>query len=142
MKKLILLFVACISLTSITSCSKDDDGSSASLQGKWEYSKEGIGANGQEVLTDYEHTTGCNKDFIQITATTVTDHSFFNDGDGCQEETFSTSYTRNGNTLTTGSGADASVGEILTLDGSTLKVKYSDSDFPGVNFITVYKRVN
>jgi len=142
MKKLILLFVASISLTSITSCSKDDDNSSASLEGKWEYSKEGFATNGQEVLTDYDHTVGCSKDFIRITATTVADHSFFNDGDGCEEEIFTVSYTRNGNTITAGTGADAGVGQILILDGSTLKIKYSDEDFPGVDYITVYKRVN
>jgi len=142
MKKLILLFVACVSLTSITSCSSDDDNSSASLEGKWEYSKEGFASNGQEILTDYDHATGCNKDFIQITATTVSDHEFFNNGDGCEEDIFTVAYSRSGNTLTIGTGVDASVAQIVTLNGSTLKVKYTDEEFPGVEYIDVYTRVN
>lgn len=140
MKKLILLFVAIVSLSSITSCSKDDD-SDASLIGKWEYSKEGFSANGQEVLTDYEHTQGCSKDYIQITASTVTDHTFYNDGD-CTEDTSTVNYSRNGNTLTVGTGSDSSVVQIVTLTGSTLKVTYTDSDLPGVLSVDVYTRVN
>lgn len=139
MKKVILLFVAIVSLSSITSCSDDDE--AASLVGKWQYSKEGVASNGQEVLVDYEHTEGCTKDFIQITATTVTDHSFFNDGE-CVEETFSTTYTRNGNTLTVGSGSEVTTAQIATLNGSTLKITFTDPDFPGVTDVTVYTRVN
>ena len=140
MKKVILLFVAIVSLSSITSCSNDDD-NDASLIGKWQYSKEGISSNGQEVLTDYEHTPGCSKDYIQITATTVTEHEFYDEG-GCTEETFMTNYTRSGNTLTVGTGSDASVVQIATLTGSTLKITYTDSDFPGVLYVDVYTRVN
>ena len=140
MKKVILLFVAIVSLSSITSCSNDDD-NDASLIGKWQYSKEGISSNGQEVLTDYEHTPGCSKDYIQITATTVTEHEFYDEG-GCTEETFMTNYTRSGNTLTVGTGSDASVVQIATLTDSTLKITYTDSDFPGVLYVDVYTRVN
>jgi hypothetical protein len=140
MKKIILLFVAIVSLSSITSCSNDDD-SDASLIGKWQYTKEGISANGQEALTDYEHAEGCTKDYIQITATTVTDHTFYNDGD-CTEDTFTVNYSRNGSTLTVGTGSDASVAQIATLTDTTLKITYTDSDFPGVLYVDVYTRVN
>lgn len=140
MKKIILLFVAIVSLSSITSCSNDDD-NDASLIGKWQYTKEGISANGQEALTDYEHAEGCTKDYIQITATTVTDHTFYNDGD-CTEDTFTVNYSRNGSTLTVGTGSDASVAQIATLTDTTLKITYTDSDFPGVLYVDVYTRVN
>lgn len=140
MKKIILLFVAIVSLSSITSCSNDDD-NDASLIGKWQYTKEGISANGQEALTDYEHAEGCTKDYIQITATTVTDHTFYNDGD-CTEDTFTVNYSRNGSTLTVGTGSDASVAQIATLTDTTLKITYSDSDFPGVLYVDVYTRIN
>lgn len=140
MKKIILLFVAIVSLSSITSCSNDDD-NDASLIGKWQYTKEGISANGQEALTDYEHAEGCTKDYIQITATTVTDHTFYNDGD-CTEDTLTVNYSRNGSTLTVGTGSDASVAQIATLTDTTLKITYTDSDFPGVLYVDVYTRVN
>lgn len=140
MKKIILLFVAIISLTTISSCSNDDD-NEASLIGKWEYSKEGVSSNGQEILTDYEHTDGCSKDYIQITATTVSDHSFYDEG-GCTEETFTVNYTRSGNTLTVGTGSDSSTAQIATLTDTTLKITYTDSDFPGVLYVDVYTRVN
>lgn len=143
MKKLILLFVACVSLTTITSCSKDDDSSSASLEGKWEWSKEGFSANGQEVLSNYEHTAGCSKDYIVITSTTVSDHTFESNGTGgCSEDIFNTTYTRSGNTLTVGTGALASTAQIASLTGSTLKITYADEDTPGLILIDVYTRVN
>lgn len=142
MKKLILLFVACVSLTSIISCSNDDDNSSASLLGKWEYSKEGFGANGIEELTDYEHTPGCNKDYVEITANQVSDYSYFDSGTGCTEDVYITPYTRNGNSITVGTGADTSTGTIVSLTNTTLKVKYSDPDFPGIDLIYVHTRVN
>lgn len=141
MKKLVL-FVSVLAL-GLTSCSKDDDGggTSASLEGKWEFSKEGVAANGQEALTDYDHTEGCPKDYLQIGATTVVDHSFFKDGEDCVDETSSTTYSRSGNTLTITEGGQTYTSEIMVLDGSTLKIK--DSETVGgqtFDYITVFTR--
>lgn len=145
MKKLCLLFVSVLTL-GITSCSNDDDSStSASLEGKWEYFEEGVGGNGQELLTPYDHTAGCSKDFAIITATTVTDHSFDMEGTpaACTEETFSTPYTRNGDTLTITMGTESYNAQIVQLDGSTLKIKSSETvQGQTIDYITVYKRVN
>jgi hypothetical protein len=138
MKKFLLLAVAFASFATITSCDKDDD--KASLEGKWEYSREGLAASGQEILVDYTHKEGCTKDYIMINATTVADHTFF--GTACEEDVFSSTYIRSGNTVTVTVDGVAYAAEIKTLDGSTLKLYSTDPDFPELTEVTVYKRVN
>lgn len=138
MKKILLLTVAFISLVTVTSCSKDDE--NASLQGKWEYSKEGIASGGQEVLEDYSHQSGCAKDYSMITATTIMDHVF--NGTACTEEIANTPYTRNGNTITTTFGGETFTAVIKSLTSTTLKVYFTDPDSPTVSEVTVFKRVN
>jgi hypothetical protein len=139
MKKGLLLVAICLS-TFFNSCSNDDD-SAPSLQGKWEYFKEGTAnSTGQEFLTDYEHQSGCTKDYSNITASTIIDHSFF--GSTCEEEIFSTPYTRNGNTISITSEGETFTAEIKTLDANTLKIYSTDPDFPGIIDVTVFKRIN
>ena len=138
MKKILLLTVAFISLVTVTSCSKDDE--NASLQGKWEYSKEGIASGGQEVLEDYSHQSGCAKDYSMITATTIMDHVF--NGTACTEEIANTPYTRNGNTITITYGGETFTAVIKSLTSTTLKVYFTDPDSPTVSEVTVFKRVN
>ena len=56
---------------SFYSCSKNDSSSetgTAALEGKWQYTKTGTKSNNQEILTNYQHTTGCTKDYIEILA--------------------------------------------------------------------------
>lgn len=138
MKKIIVLLVAMVSFSALTSCSKDDDG--PSLQGKWEYFKEGDAIDGVETLYNYNHETGCTKDYSMISATTIMDHNF--SGTACAEEIISSPYTRNGNIITTTNGGATFTAEIKTLDDSTLKVYFTDPDFPGEAGVTVFKRVN
>lgn len=139
MKKLALLFVAVLA-AGVTSCSKDDDSSSASLEGKWEYSKEGGIIQGQEVLSNYAHAAGCDKDFTQISATTIVNHEF--SGDDCLESTYSETYTRNGNTLTFTDGTDVFTVTILQLDNTTLKIKGEEFTEGGITYsdVTVFTR--
>ncbi|PDS21691.1 hypothetical protein B0A78_13970, partial [Flavobacterium columnare NBRC 100251 = ATCC 23463] len=65
-----LFLVLSILLLGLSSCSKDDDStpitSVASLEGKWQLTKEGGIINNQEVLTDYQHTSGCAKDYMEF----------------------------------------------------------------------------
>jgi hypothetical protein len=138
MKKFLLLAVAFASFATVTSCDNDDD--QASLEGKWEYSREGAVFMGQEILVDYTHEDGCTKDYIMINATTVADHTFF--GAACEEDVFSLTYTRSGNTVAFTVDGVAYAAEIKTLDGSTLKLYATDPDFPESTEVTVYKRVN
>lgn len=139
MKKLALLFVAVLAV-GVSSCSKDDDSSGAALEGKWEYTKDGGIIQGQEVLTNYEHTEGCAKDYIQITSTTVTEHNFW--GSECEEETYVDNYTRNGNTLTITVEGETYTATILQLDNNTLKIKGQEMTEGGITFsdVTVYTR--
>lgn len=139
MKKLALLFVAILT-AGVSSCSKDDDAASAELTGKWEYSKEGSIANGQEVLTDYEHEANCAKDYVQINATQFVIHNF--DGTACIESTSSNSYTRSGNTIITTIDGMSFTGQIAQLNNSTLKIT---TDIPGiegqsVKLVTIFIR--
>lgn len=138
MKKIIVLLVVLLSFSALTSCSKDDD--AASLQGKWEYFKEGTATDGVEVLEDYAHQAGCSKDYSMITSTSIMDHTF--SGSTCTEEISTIPYTRSGNTITTTFGGSSFTAEIKTLNDSTLKVYFTDPDFPGEAEVTIFKRVN
>ena len=139
MKKLALLFVAVLAV-GVTSCSKDDDAAGASLEGKWEYAKEGGIIQGQEVLTAYQHAAGCTKDFALITATTIVDTDYY--GADCLEETYTAAYTRNGNTITITEGGEIFTGTILQLDNTTLKIKGQEMTEGGITYsdVTVYTR--
>lgn len=144
MKKLILLFITSVTLLSITSCSNDDDNSSASIEGKWEFSKFGYSLGGQEFLFDYEHSLGCTKDYVIITSNTTTNHSFFNNGTSCEEEIDNVTYTRNGNVLTSSNGEDV---EIISISNTTLKFKIlyesENEELPvGATALMVLKRIN
>ena len=139
MKKLALLFVAVLAV-GVTSCSKDDDAAGASLEGKWEYSKEGGIIQGQEVLTPWQHAAGCTKDFTLITATTIVNSEF--SGSDCSEYNDTETYTRNGNTITVNRDGDIFTGTILQLDNTTLKIKGEEMTEGGITYsdVTVYTR--
>ncbi len=138
MKKIILFVLAFVSFSVLTSCSSDDDG--ASLEGKWEYFKEGTATDGQEFLQDYVHQAGCSKDYSMITASSIMDHTF--SGSTCTEEISTIPYTRSGNTITTTFDGSSFTAQIKTLNENTLKVYFTDPDFPGEAEVTVFKRVN
>ncbi|KAF2519410.1 hypothetical protein E0W68_03415 [Flavobacterium salilacus subsp. salilacus] len=141
MKKVFLLAAIAFAGLTITSCSSDDDGGSASIEGKWYYSEEGFSAVGQEDLSDYDdHEAGCEKDYIEFVEGGVfRDVDFFNSD--CEFDTETSTWTRNGNTLTIGTGTDAVTENIATLSGSTLKITVSET-FEGqtFNYVTVYTR--
>ncbi|MXN91570.1 hypothetical protein GR160_10055 [Flavobacterium sp. Sd200] len=126
-----------------SSCSGDDDAgssTSAPLEGKWFYSKSGIAASGQEVLLDYdEHQSGCSKDYVEFVAGGV-----FNDVDyytsECAFTNDASTWTRSGNTITIGTGANAEIATIVVLDNSTLKITSTDEEMPGAQFVSVYTR--
>ncbi len=137
MKKLVILFVAILSV-GFASCSKDDD-SGNSLSGKWEYVKNGSTINGTEILQNYTHATGCEKDYIMISASTFVDHKFQNQE--CIETTTPFTYTRNGNLLTV-TYAQGTTGtlEIAQLDNTTLKVKTTIPGESAQNFVSIFVR--
>ena len=137
-KQLALLFLA-VSVT-LVSCNKDDD-EAAALEGKWEYSKEGSIINGQELLIDYQHTSGCNKDYSEIIAGGILKDVYYesNGAGGCDEFIDTLNWSRNGNTITVSDSGFSTTGEIVELTNTTLKTKYTDPD-DGSIFITVFTR--
>ncbi len=138
MKKIILLLVAALTLGgTFVSCSSDDD--SASLIGKWAFYKTGGTVSGNEILTDYENYCSTKRDYMEFKSDgTAVTHYFNSD---CSEGTYSSTYTRSGNTITLGTESPETA-TILQLTGSTLKVKYTDEDFPDGYGITVFQKIN
>jgi hypothetical protein len=144
MKKIIFLFVAVVSASFMTTlCSSDDDGgtNNSDLIGKWEYFQEGEIINGVETLELYMHEEGCSKDYTEFLSNgTARDYSCFNDAGECQKTVFPLNWTRNGNNITLSLGGISSTAEIVTLNATTLKVKYTDEDGTFVDVFT--KRTN
>lgn len=139
MRKLALLFISVITLAT-SSCGDDNQITAAELIGKWEYSQRGTVIAGQEVLTVYNHTAGCTKDFIQISATTIVDHTFSTEE--CLENITTRSYTRSGNTITSTIQGQTVNAEIINLTQTSLKVKTTQTvQGQNLSYVIVYTRV-
>jgi len=138
MKKLVILFLSVVtSGFLLTSCSSDDE--STSINGKWEFYQLGVSFGGQEELDLYEHSEGCNKDYLEFLGGGVLkDVSYFNDGEGCEEFLDQGSWSKNGNTLTVTFEGETFNASIVTLDNSTLKLSISEGI--GFSVIAVLKR--
>lgn len=143
MKKLriVLFSVLALGLTTV-SCGDDDSSSTGGkLEGSWVYAKEGIAAQGQEVLQDYTHTTGCDKDYIEITATNVKDVWYDNNGTECEEGSSTSTYTRSGSTLTVVEDGTTTTVNIEKLTSSELKISSSETmNGTTVKYVTTFTR--
>lgn len=134
-KQLVLLFL--VATVTLVSCDKDDD-NEASIEGSWEFSQE---SNDAGVLEAYEHTAGCNKDYIQILAGGAF-KSFVYETYGtvvCEESIYTAIWSRSGNNLTVTNSGESSTIEILELTNTTLKVKEVDSVDNSI-YISVFTR--
>ncbi|HEU0136145.1 MAG TPA: lipocalin family protein [Flavobacterium sp.] len=146
MKKFYLLFVSVLTL-GLTSCNNDDDAGSdtgGTLEGRWEYFQEGTLVNGQEVLHNYEHAEGCTKDFGEFLAGGVAkDYTYSNNGTAtCDEEITTGTWSRSGNMITLTFAGFSVTAEIMTLNATTLKVKYTETvGTTTMTFIDVYRRI-
>lgn len=142
MKKITILFVSVLSLgLALTSCSKDDDSSSdggsttAAIEGKWAFSKEGAIVSGNEVLVDYAHECSTKKDYVELVAGgTVNDVYYPSD---CVADVTTGTWTKSGNNVTITAGGFTQTAEIVILNATTLKVKYTES---GMTMLQVYTR--
>lgn len=140
--KLVLFSVLALGLT-LTSCGDDDSSSNTSgnLEGKWIYAKEGMAAQGQEILEDYEHTPGCDKDFMEISATTVKDVWHDKEGTDCVEGSDTSTYTRNGNTITVTEGTETFTATIEKLTATELKIVDTETvEGTTVKYVTTFTR--
>ncbi|AWI26724.1 lipocalin-like domain-containing protein [Flavobacterium pallidum] len=131
MKNVLKIAVLVLSMAFV-GCSSDDD--EASIVGKWNFSKEGLAAQGQEVLSDYTHATGCTKDNVEFKADgTITD-TFYDDA--CAATVTNGTYTKSGNTVVVTMDGEATTYEVKQLSGSSLKV-YNTETFEGQTFTNV-----
>lgn len=134
-KKLFLL--VSLMFLSLMSCSKDDD-SSASIEGKWQFTKEGEIVNNQEVLTNYVHASGCTKDYTEILAGNIIKDHYF-DNPNCQETIDTGIWTKTNNIFSVSfQNGPQTTTEILELTNTTLKVKIISE---GVVYISVLTRI-
>jgi hypothetical protein len=137
MKKIILLLFVSLS---IIGCSKKDVSEeipAPSIEGKWQFTKEGGIVSGQEVLTDYQHSAGCTKDYTEILAGGVLKDHYFSSS--CAESVDTGNWVKNNTTLTlTYPGESPTNAEILELTATTLKVKIVTS---GTTYISVLTRI-
>ena len=124
------------------SCSKSDptpEAVTVSIEGKWQYTKVGTITNNQEVLTDYQHTAGCTKDYIEILAGGVLKSHEFNNPN-CQETISTGTWTKNNNSVTVSYPNQPTLnGEIMELTSTTLKEKFINS---GITDVEVLTRIN
>lgn len=138
MKKnyILFLFVATLGLA-ISSCSNNDDDNS-SIESTWEITHEGVIVNGKETLVPVDNEGGCEKGSITYlnNGTFTETYSEFNDDSKCVTFTENGTWSKKGNSLTLrytneeGDSYDAE-GEIVELNKSTLKVKYTYTDPQG-----------
>jgi hypothetical protein len=142
MKKTIISFVFALFLGVVfTSCSKDDSPSSASasLVGKWNYSKISFTINGvTSPEIDYDDDEpGCSKDYIEFKTAGV-----YNEGDysgtTCVLDLTVGTWSQTGSQLTiTADGTPAAL-EVLSITSSTLKVKVKEgADSGTVTFVKI-----
>lgn len=143
MKKFSILVASALVLgLSFTSCSSDDDSNSiGSVVGKWNFSTEKVSFGGQ-VISDAPYSdneTGCSKDYLEFSATAVVEGDYF--GSDCTLDTYSSTYTRVGNTLTVNDDGDIVTYEVLAANSSTLVLRSVDATEAGnVNYdITLTK---
>ncbi len=149
MKKTIYLFLAVVLTTSMSiSCNSDDNGqggnNSSLIVGKWEITKTGVLIEGEEVLEDYEHQEGCNRDFTEFTNNgKMLDYTYYNYGSGCEEDIYESVYSVSANSLNITTEGETFIAVIQTLNSNTLKVRGQyESDEHGLPVITiaVFKR--
>lgn len=142
MKKLVIIFLSLITAGFlVTSCS-DDDEDTSTIEGKWEFYKEGLSTGGVEQLELHEHSPGCEKDFIELLSSgNYRDVFYYNEGEICTEESSTGTWSRNGNSMTIISGGETMTLTILILNDTTLKVSFP-IEFEGItgNYVAEFKR--
>ena len=141
MKKISIFFIALLSLGLTTSSCSDDE--NTSIVGKWIFSQEGFAVEGgQEVLVPYQHTSGCNQDYVEFTAEgVVKNENYFNEGAGCESDLSMGTYLKSDNNLTLTIDGETVNATIITLNSSTLKIKVTVVEgAETVSYITVFSR--
>ena len=139
MKKITILFLSVLTLgLSVASCSSDDDngGGSASIEGKWELSQEGVIVGGKEVLEDAENGA-CSNDTYEFTNDGKVKLTQYESNEGtCEAYTDNGTWKKNGNTLTIKYTGDDEESYETEISGNKAKLKYTVS-YEGESFTYV-----
>lgn len=137
MKKIITLVLVVFSVFGCSKKEVSEEITTPSIEGKWQFYKEGELVSGQEVLSLYEHSPGCTKDYSEILGGGIIKDHYFNSS--CVESVDTGNWVKNNTTLTLTYPSESPTNlEILELTVTTLKVKYIDS---GITHITVLTRI-
>lgn len=136
---LVLLVTGALSLTS---CSSDDSGSSASIEGKWNPEKTVIKSSGNTITQKYdENEAGCDKDYIEFVSGGVLRNViwFKNAENVCTENAAAPQvWSKTDNELSISGGEFDGTYDIAKLSGSELRL-VSQESFGGVAAtVTVY----
>lgn len=133
----ILVALALVMGLSFTSCGSDDDNSNniGSVVGKWNFESVKYTVNGASETEVYDdNEPGCAKDYLE----------FFENGsavsgdyvEDCELLQDPATYTRSGNTLTIDADGFISTPEVVIANGTTLVLRYVETDEDGVVEIT------
>lgn len=110
---------------SVASCSSDDDndGGSASIEGKWELSQIGGVVNGKEILVDAENGA-CSNDTYEFTNDGKFKETVYYSNEGtCEAETENGTWTKTENTLTIKYGESVAETYQTEISGNKIKLK-------------------
>ncbi len=138
----------------MTSCSNDDDGPRAELEGKWTPTKTIAVLNGNQTVTNYDgNEPDCDKDYREFVEGGAYRYVIYYDNvaNACAEDVVTTVWTRSGDIVTivdTNDDAeieaplDAGTYTITKLTGSELRLQ-STSNTGGVSLevTQVYRRL-
>lgn len=129
MKKLKVLFLSLLALTTIVSCSKDDDNDSSTselIEGIWQLTKEGETVKTLEAVENEGNCGTTTVVFKSDKTFTITNYYFF---ETCQQYRGSGTWEKTGNTLKiTDEEGEISQTSIVELTASTLIVDDSDEE--------------
>ena len=130
MKKITILFLSVLTLgLSVASCSNDDDndGGSASIEGKWELSQVGYIVGGQETLEDVKNES-CSNDTYEFTNDGKFKYTEYYSNEGkCEPETDNGTWTKNGNTLKIKFTGDDEESYETEISGNKAKLKQTQT---------------
>lgn len=137
MKKVRILVASALVLgLTFTSCSGDDDSNSGSIIGKWNFSTEKVSFGGQTITEGVYsgNEEGCaTKDYLEIGETTTIEGNYF--GSDCDFETYTSTYTRSGNTLTITEDGEVTTSEVVSVNSNTLILRTVEATEAGnVNY--------
>ena len=139
MKKINTLIVLFSLSILVSSCSKDKK--VAPLEGKWEITRSGILVNGNEFVFPYEHTPGCDKDFVEFIAVCIYRQHFFEiENTDCETFIESGVWSRSGNSIAIVIDGDLSLADIMVLTETSLKLKITYDDDDSFTYIAEYIR--